>query len=562
MRNVNGFTTKFWPFFKDEKSFLEFIKSNNNSGYMWMDHQGWQVVANMYQINIHILTTSVMNMKEPRARWTHITPDERLSTFSEVHKGLPDMWLIHSDETHFDLLVKKESELVKEGSIEDMVKERTEENIASKISCNECKQEFQTKTDLDEHRESKHRERAPIGPGYMGLEGTDELENKSDVVELNKTVVSLIENYSEIRKEVKKQGEELKELKVEYKKVLNTLRDETIARTKAETLVKVLQETMEAKDELEKLRVEEDMDVEEMNYEEVKWQKQRSEKRKLRKRNREIQVEVKCSQCFNTFQSKSSLELHEKEHVRFKCETCDEEFSLENELREHMNSHEEMRFQCKKCAKTFKEENSLREHLSTHYTESKGGEKTAVRDSEKHEKYHTIMEAVECSQCEQKYSSESELKKHLASHVIMETLKCYKCDKEYDDMKKLRRHDWRSHRTIECNMCGDILNSRQDIKEHKQSKHRMFRRIICKFFPNCYDEDECLYEHENLQDSGCAKGENCSNQDCEYNENQHKDSKKIACRFQEKCNRRGCQFQHRGLRQAFLGLSPQRNRKM
>ena len=25
---------------------------------------------------------------------------------------------------------------------------------------------------------------------------------------------------------------------------------------------------------------------------------------------------------------------------------------------------------------------------------------------------------------------------------------------------------------------------------------RMFRKVFCKYYPNCMDEEECLYEHE------------------------------------------------------------------
>ena len=106
--------------FPDEESFLKFLKTNNESGLMWMDHQGLQVVANMYQISVHILTTGVLGMKEPRARWTHIVPDDRLSSFSTIHKGLPDMWLMHVDETHFDLLIRKDSDLAVEGCVDEI----------------------------------------------------------------------------------------------------------------------------------------------------------------------------------------------------------------------------------------------------------------------------------------------------------------------------------------------------------------------------------------------------------------------------------------------------------
>ena len=85
---------RFWPFFRpfflfplavkvgsntepfnDEKCFLLFLENESKSGLMWMDHHGWQVVANMYQISVHILTTGVVGMDEPRARWTHVVPE-------------------------------------------------------------------------------------------------------------------------------------------------------------------------------------------------------------------------------------------------------------------------------------------------------------------------------------------------------------------------------------------------------------------------------------------------------------------------------------------------------
>ena len=68
---------------------------------------------------------------------------------------------------------------------------------------------------------------------------------------MNKTLMELIESYSWVKEEVKKQGEEIKVLKNEYEKLLESLKTETYARTKAETLVKVLQDTIEAKDVIE-----------------------------------------------------------------------------------------------------------------------------------------------------------------------------------------------------------------------------------------------------------------------------------------------------------------------
>ena len=69
------------------------------------------------------------------------------------------MWLIHTDETHFDLLVHNDSVLVKEGSIEDLENEKdlddkfgkNDENTENRklnsksikmINCDKCEKHF------------------------------------------------------------------------------------------------------------------------------------------------------------------------------------------------------------------------------------------------------------------------------------------------------------------------------------------------------------------------------------------------------------------------------------
>ena len=605
MRNVNEFIVKFWPFFQDfiqfpltvkvglkteqfgnEECFLEFLKSDSKSGYLWMDHLGWQAVSNMYQISIHILTTGI-NMEESRARWTHIVPDDRLSKFSEVHKGLPDMWVIHEDETHFDLIVNKESVLVREGTIEELEKEnegedksaKKGENIENvklskssngKIECEKCKKTFNKQADLTHHSQKNHRGIDQIGPGYMGWETSDVVENESGVKELKKSILELIENQADMEKEIKKQRKELKEVKEEYKVVLDILKDETYARTKAETYSKVLKETLDAKNELEKLSMEEDskMEIDEGDDEGGKWQRQRSEKRKQRKRNRQSEGEVKCKNCGKILQSKASLDIHEQEHKGYRCEKCDRKFTNEKELKQHENNHVEKQFNCKYCNETFKQEENLKEHSKIHASPEVGdGEKcetnvVQIPELEEHVKKHARVDVFDCSECDQRFKSIGEMEQHLKIHVKSNSKvkhQCSKCENNYEEMRKLRRHDWRCHRTIECNICGDKLRSRQEIRQQRENEHKMFNNRACKFFPDCYDEDECLYEHKTTKQSLCPMGQNCEDQECSFSENEHKSLNRISCRFQERCNRGGCLYQHNTPRQSFLGIRSTKN---
>ena len=122
-------------------------------------------------------------------------------------------------------------------------------------------------------------------------------------------------------------------------------------------------------------------------------------------------------------------------------------------------------------------------------------------------------------------------------------------------MSQLRRHDWRSHRCVECTICGEKVASRQDISEHRQSKHGIVSKSLCKFFPNCIDEDECFFVHKisNLTENNylCPNGENCKDQSCTFSEWKHKTTE--LCKFQTNCTRINCTFMHTVKRKAFLG---------
>ena len=152
----------------------------------------------------------------------------------------------------------------------------------------------------------------------------------------------------------------------------------------------------------------------------------------------------------------------------------------------------------------------------------------------------------------------------MKTHSKEAGVKCTKCDKVYSNMSKLRRHDWRSHRAIECNICSEMLISREEISNHRKIEHQMFRRIKCKYFPNCIDEEECFFDHEDHQSpqtSGinigqnryCSKGNSCDNQSCEFSERNHLNVENVMCRFQAKCSRSECMYKHIMERTSFLG---------
>ena len=71
--------------FEKESDYLEFLKVDlGGCGWIMEIYKLYQIAI----ISIHILTTNVDGMPEPKARWTHLSPDGRLRSFSTVPEGL------------------------------------------------------------------------------------------------------------------------------------------------------------------------------------------------------------------------------------------------------------------------------------------------------------------------------------------------------------------------------------------------------------------------------------------------------------------------------------------
>ena len=114
---------------------------------------------------------------------------------------------------------------------------------------------------------------------------------------------------------------------------------------------------------------------------------------------------------------------------------------------------------------------------------------------ETHTENYVEERIFKCNECEQKFTVKEEMNEHVISFHAEKVFNCQKCNKPYTSMSFLRRHDWRCHREIECNMCGELLESREKIKQHRENKHQIFQRTYCKFYPSCIDGNKCLFEH-------------------------------------------------------------------
>merc|ERR1712240_234929 len=135
-RTINKYIVKHWEYQKrfmvfphtqmvgkqevtfKEEEYKEFLSKDERSGTLWMEYTDLQAVANYFKVAIHVLTTDVRNVKGSKPRWTHLEPDERMKIHSPIKQELPDVWMLHVDNTHFDLIIKKDNRLVTEGDLQ------------------------------------------------------------------------------------------------------------------------------------------------------------------------------------------------------------------------------------------------------------------------------------------------------------------------------------------------------------------------------------------------------------------------------------------------------------
>ena len=131
---------------------------------------------------------------------------------------------------------------------------------------------------LESQKKKDEEEQFPenLGPGYIGCNTNnkqddviDDMMFKDQLYVLKEGFASMKKEFEELKldinkkekKEIAKMKSELNDLKEDYSKFMEDMKKETHARNEAETLVKVLKDTLEAKAKLEGSKQSEQMDV-------------------------------------------------------------------------------------------------------------------------------------------------------------------------------------------------------------------------------------------------------------------------------------------------------------
>ena len=102
--------------FTDPEKLINYLKHSEEAAYIWSDSEDLSIIADIYQIKIKVITTKGKNDKNPIVNW--IFPEESLKVFSDFTKAdINDMTLLHENDIHFNLVISKNSDLAKLGSL-------------------------------------------------------------------------------------------------------------------------------------------------------------------------------------------------------------------------------------------------------------------------------------------------------------------------------------------------------------------------------------------------------------------------------------------------------------
>nr|XP_054757550.1 zinc finger protein 320-like isoform X2 [Lytechinus pictus] len=214
----------------------------------------------------------------------------------------------------------------------------------------------------------------------------------------------------------------------------------------------------------------------------------------------------KCTQCEESFNSRSSLSLHLLTHVQVKlirCDVCDKICRTEGMLATHKRIHAGQHpYQCHICDKTFGKSNTLTCHLRTHsgekpyrcdlcdksFTQNSAltvhkrihsGEQPYCcsicgknfRDSSnlrRHVRIHSGDQPFECSVCEKRFSTKDHLSTHFRIHTGDKPYQCYVCDKAFTQSSTLVGH-MKTHAEntpYKCNVCQEGFRDKRKYSSH------------------------------------------------------------------------------------------------
>ena len=198
--------------YTDPQELIKYLKHSEDAAYMWSDSEDLSIIADMYQIRIRVITTKGKMDNKPTVNW--IYPDATLVKFALLKNvKLDDMTILHENDIHFNLVVSKDSDLAKIGSLSyrfnigPLNKSFDKETVEKDAVEVEIKENSET-TDCIEYIKMKLKEsekgKEAILKEYLKCE--KELRMKIEETEKLKTEIKDLKEITNLKEQMKEQN--------------------------------------------------------------------------------------------------------------------------------------------------------------------------------------------------------------------------------------------------------------------------------------------------------------------------------------------------------------------
>ncbi|XP_014362572.2 zinc finger protein 2 homolog [Papilio machaon] len=201
-----------------------------------------------------------------------------------------------------------------------------------------------------------------------------------------------------------------------------------------------------------------------------------------------------CGNCKKIFSSEHDLKLHLQIHAKsdaWTCAECNKQFNCKKQLKRHIERHMEVkRHACAACGKMFSEQYSLRRHERVHTGEVLH-KPFACQLCDKRFRYSALLSAhmaqhggarpCTCVACGKTFASERLLTSHSLVHRDHKPYKCHYCDKTFRHVSTRNTHH-RTHtgeRPHVCARCGNTFIQRSNLVRHMRV-HTGEKPYTCK----------------------------------------------------------------------------------